>query len=469
MSIPFGISFIATVLKKHDYNVHILVFTPQMNIEGILQEFINTYHPSLFCLTATSSQFHFMKRVAASIKKIDNEIFTILGGIHASLNPEDTIQCRDFDGLCIGEGEKAIIELAHCLELGKKPSSIPNLWIKDIETGAIEKNPPDDFFQDLDKLPFIDRTLWHIWINDPDRCFSVLIGRGCPNKCSFCSNHALSRVTKGKYVRLRAPENIVKEITEIVGKNSKVSSIYLEVETISVNLQYAYNLFNCLRKFNENRNIPIEFGINVSPLKKIIENEDFFIHLKEANFTSINIGLESGSERVRKEILRRPQYKNEDIISFCALARKYGIKVMVNVLVGIPGETIDDFHETVVCVRKCYPDNIQLSIFEPYPGTDLYTSCIEQGLFDPENPEIMQSERCRAFIDLPDFSKKKIQFEFFLFNFRVEGFRAFFISGSRALMIATFSDRVFGRLSPVQLLQKIRQKRIGKMCLLDFK
>ncbi|MGB9177098.1 MAG: radical SAM protein [Methanoregula sp.] len=467
--IPFGISLIATVLKDHNYEPHIIVFTPRMNIKKIVQEFIDKYHPVLFCLTATSSQFELMKIVATEIKRIDNNIFTVLGGAHASLNPEETIQYGDFDALCVGEGEKAILELAHYLEMQKKPGSIPNLWIKNTESGFIEKNPRENFIEDLDSLPFLDRTLWYNWIDDLDLRPSVLIGRGCPNKCTFCSNHALSKVTTGTYVRFRSPENIVKEITEMVKKNPNIHSIYLEIETLSVNVPYAYDLFTSLEKFNENRGIPIEFGVNVSPVKKIIENEDFFIRLKRANFTSINIGLESGSERVRKEILRRPSYKNDDIVNFCKLARKYNIKVMLNLLVGIPGETKKEYYETIACARKCEPNSIQMSIFEPYPGTDLYTFCIEHGLFSPENREILKSNRSRAYMDLPGFSKFAIQREYYLFSYRVWGFRTplnFVDVG--LIYIKIISDAIFGQYSIFQLKQKIRDNRIGKMQLSDF-
>ncbi len=469
LSIPFGISYIATALKEHNHEPHILVFSPQMNIEKIVHDFINKYQPPLFCLTATSSQFHLIIRVAAAIKKSDATIFVVLGGVHASLNPEETIKNHDIDALCLGEGEKAITKLADYLESRKQPVLIPNLWIKNTNTGIVEKNPSEDFIMDLDKLPFIDRKLWYGWIQDLDFRPSILAGRGCPNRCSYCSNHALSKVAKGKYVRFRSPENIVNEITQMVEDNPKIHSIYLEIETISVNLHYAYKLFASLQKFNEMRHIPLEFGANVSPVKKIIENEDFFIQLKNANFTSINIGLESGSERVRKEILHRPFYTNEDIIAFCSLAKKYGIKVMVNVLIGIPGETKEDFLKTIGCFRECGTHILQLGIYEPYPGTDLYNCCIEQGLFTTLNTDIFNSERCRAYMNLPGFSKSAIQLEYLLFNFRVWGFRALRNYKFDISMIKWFLDQLlFGHLKSLQLLQKIRDKKIGKMQLSDF-
>lgn len=214
--IPFGISYIATSLKHVGHTPHILVFVPETDMRRLIREFIEKYKPRLFCLTSVASQFPLIIRVAAEIKNYSPDIYVILGGVHATLNPIEAINVEFFDAICIGEGERAIIKLAEKIENNEQISNINNLWIKNKEKGTIEKNDTDPFIQNLDDIPFIDRELWSDWIYDNNSKATILIGRGCPNKCTYCSNHALASISNGRYVRYRSPANIVNEINELV-------------------------------------------------------------------------------------------------------------------------------------------------------------------------------------------------------------------------------------------------------------
>ncbi len=259
--------------------------------------------------------------------------------------------------------------------------------------------------------------MWDKWVADKVRMPSILIGRGCPHKCTYCSNHAIAKVSNGKYVRFRSPENVVNELNEIVKHYPSVNSVYLEVETFGANLEYMYNMCDHLKRFLSNLGRSISFGVNIAITRKVVNNRELLRKLKSANFSYINIGLESGSERIRNEILKRPKYSNNDIISFCKLAKKYKIKINLFVLLAIPGETKRDFKETIAIVRGCNPEHVFLSIFYPYPGTDLYRTAkkmkiISDGMIDP------QLERKKAVLDLPGFSKKQIQLEYLLFPYK---------------------------------------------------
>ena len=417
--IPFGIALIGTVLKKAGNRVKMLVFSPMTPIRKTLHRVIHEFQPRLFCLTAVATQFPLVKRIAETVKGIDSGIFVCIGGSHPSLNPDEVIAHSAVDAVCIGEGEEAIVELASQLGKGMAPSGISNLWIK-TRKGTIEKNPRRLFIQDLDRLPYIDREMWKPWINDFENMPSLLIGRGCPNTCAFCSNHKLSHLGKGKYVRFRSPENIIGELKEILKESPGISKIYFEIETLGAKPDFIFRLGDALRAFNSEREAPICFGANFALTDGLV-NDRVLLHkilakLREANFEFLNVGLESGSERIRNEVLRRPRYSNANFIRFCDLAGRYSIQVYMNVMMGLPGESYDDFKETIRVVRRCQPQDISLAIYYPYPGTHPHATAMSMSLISRKTTK---NERRSPVLSLEEFSLFQIRREYLLFYFRV--------------------------------------------------
>jgi len=415
-SIPFGISSVAAALKHAGHDPRLLVVTPPTNISDLIGGYIQEHNPRLMCLTAVSTQYPKICAIAKMIKEISPSTAVILGGHHATLNPEESIKFPPFDAICIGEGERAVVEYAAGIQKDERPGGINNLWIK---TGRdpVEKNPQDPFIQDLDSLPPIDMRLWDEWIQDKTALASVLVGRGCPNRCAYCSNHALARVAKGKYVRFRSVESVVEEIGRLIELYPDLSRVFLEMETFSVKLDYTFKMCEALEKFNANRDKPIFFGANLAVTRQLGNNHELMKWFKRANFNFFNIGLESGSEKVRNEILRRPAYTNQEFLDFCRLAKSYGITFNLFALLGIPGETVDDFQETIKIIRLSEPQNVLLSIFYPYPGTDLHARVKQMGIWTDDLPD-PSMERSRALMDLPGFPKKRIQREFLLFPYK---------------------------------------------------
>lgn len=304
--------------------------------------------------------------------------------------------------------------------MGPPPHNIANLWIKSND-GEIEKNGPRDYIQNLDMLPLPDRGMWDPWMEEQvDAEFSVLLGRGCPYSCTYCSNHSLQKIASGKYVRMRTPENIIKELEFIKKEYPANKRIYFEVESIALNKTWLKELCVQLGNFNQTIDNSLSYGCNfrISPQSA---DENIFASLKQAQFYKINIGLESGSERIRREVLNR-NYSNMDFGAAVAMARKYGLQVWIYNIIGLPGETFSDYMETVALNRKCQPDFHLTGIFFPYPGTEIYNMCIQKGFI--RNPIDSQMERRQAVIDFPGFTRAQIQKAHTLFNYRVyKGFK----------------------------------------------
>ncbi len=426
--IPFGISYIATVLSNAGHSVRMFVGDSVTTPEAMIGTYLHDAKPRVFCFTAVSTQYPIVRTFARYIKSIDPGILIAIGGSHTTLMPEDVIKDDCFDVICVGEGETAMLTLAGRVEAGEPWGEIANLWIRDPETGEVIKTPPQSFNVQLDELPHIDRKMWDSWITFPDRNVPVLVGRGCPFRCTYCSNHKLQAIAPGKYVRFRSPENVIAEVESLRALYPDMRTVYLEIETITSNMRYAMTFFEALRDYNRkfDKGEKIKFGINCTVTTALISKTDRFQAfaklLKDANVIFANVGLESGSQRVRDEVLRRPKYSNDSFKEFVRVMKENGLDVNVFVLMGVPGETLEDFKETVAVCRTTQPTSIYLSIFYPYPGTDLHDVAmahrmVPDGLRD--NPIV--AERTRVYIELKDFPKWRVQFEYFFFWFRVYG------------------------------------------------
>lgn len=399
--VQFGISYISAFLKAHGHRTALVVLCRET--PHLLEEHIRSFRPGLVCFPAVYTEYLFLSRVAARIKRKYPEVFLLLGGPHASLNPDRCLEESSFDAVCVGEGEFPTLELAERLEEGRFPSGIPNLYIKRPD-GSVERNAPRPFLEDLDSLPFPDREMWTPWVANPSSRPSVLVGRGCPFSCTYCCNHALRKAAPGRYVRVRSPENIVRELEALKEKDPSFAEAYLEVETLGAKKEWALELCAELRRLNSRLQAPIAFGANLRVTPNA-DYEDLFAAFAESNFRFVNIGLESGSERIRRDVLKRI-YSNSDIIRTVETARKYGLQVGMYNLIGLPGETPRDFRETVRVNRLCQPDWFLLSVFFPYPGTELYERCRRMGLLERDPDPTL--ERRKPALDLPGFSRWQV-------------------------------------------------------------
>lgn len=401
----FGISHISSVLRAAGHTTRLVVLSRVMGKrnERILEKEVREFSPDAVFCTAVSTEHPFVVRIARFLKRTFPSLYIVIGGVNATLDPEAAFD-GSFDALCVGEGEYPSLELLKQLEKGKRPSGIPGMWFR--RAGNIERNKPAPFIEYIDALPYPDRDMWDGWCHkSPDDYYPVLLGRGCPFDCTYCCNHALRKITQGKYVRMRTPGAIIEEISELAERFPSRRNFYLEVETIACDRAWALELCRGLERLNALKKSPLAFGVNMR-ITPNFDQEELFQAMQKCNFTFINVGLESGSERVRREILGR-NYSNDDIVRVVLAARKFGLKINFYNLIGVPGETEEDFRMTLEINRRCLPDKTFPHIFYPYPGTVLYATCKSQGLLDKELSS--ELERSLATLDLPGFRRNRIQ------------------------------------------------------------
>jgi radical SAM superfamily enzyme YgiQ (UPF0313 family) len=146
-------------------------------------------------------------------------------------------------------------------------------------------------------------------------------------------------------------------------------------------------------------------------------SEDMFGWLKEAGCTRVAMGIESGNEWLRTNILSR-RMTNEQLIKAFRLAREAGLKTKSYNIVGFPGETEEMFEDTVRLNAEINPDSHVCYIFNPYPGTKLHGYSLEKGYFSDTPVEEFVS-RTDTPLNLPTFSREKILKAYRNFSYRV--------------------------------------------------
>ncbi len=418
--IQFGISYLSAVLRQHGHETRLVVLSHAWGRRNLhlVNQVARDFLPQLVLLTAVTSEFPFISTMASRLRKRFPGAYLVLGGPHASLRPDEAIQA-DVDAVCVGEGEEAVVQLATQIETLNGPHAVAGLWMK--VSGRIVRYPPGLRVEDLDTLPYPDRDIWTPWIDPTSHGRpAVLLGRGCPFLCTYCCNHALRRTAPGTYVRLRRPDAIVEEIENLVSRSTRVADppreIALEVESIDLDRRWALELCHRLERFNAGQETPVGFATNFR-VRRRIDPEPLFRAMARAGFRGVTIGLEAGSDRIRREVLRRA-CTTQDVLDGVRCARRHGLRVVLQNMIGVPGETEEDAIETALLNRVLRPDRYYVSIFHPYPGTELHATCLERGL--EVRPLRGGRERSVPVIDPPEFPARRIRRTYVWFDRHVQ-------------------------------------------------
>jgi radical SAM superfamily enzyme YgiQ (UPF0313 family) len=420
--IPFGLSIVAACLERAGHEVRCWVICPDTALDQVAQEIVHDFGCEMAAASAVTTQFPLIARLCKHIKYLKPSIPILLGGVHATIRPEECIAHPAIDAVCIGEGEDVAVAWVNTLAAGAQPCSIPGAWIKMLGSADVDRTPPAPFRTDLDELPLMNYGHWERWIDPQDRNLRVVVGRGCPYACTYCSNHALRQAQPGRYVRFRSPSNLLAEIDMMLGRFPDLTSIKLEVETIGASIPWALQLCDSLAAFNRTRERAIAFHANLAVTSQLLSHEEqlqtLLAAFRRANLIRLDVGLESGSARIRRDILNRPPYTNAELIRFCNTARQCGISVSLFMLIGVPTETPAEAIETSGVARACKPLDINPSIYYPYPGTKLHERSAEMRLIEPGNVGV-KAERSRVYLKLKGFPRWRVFLEYVLIQWRV--------------------------------------------------
>lgn len=295
-----------------------------------------------------------IKQIRAAYPRIP----IIAGGPHPTYYSQ-IIDSWPLDAVVVGEGDHVIVPLLEGLYNGRDISDLKNVH------GKTFKNAQGNLVEDLDTLPFADRSLVadivpfkHI----PMKSFFAT--RGCPYSCSYCFNSAFNKMhkDKGEVLRRRSVENLIQELEE-VKKNYKMDFVRFGDDTFV--MKYDAWTEEFCEKYPKRVGIPFYFLIHPN-----LASEELIKNLKRAGCHSIMLGIESGNEQVRRKVLDR-YVADATIKKAFSLYRKYDIKVFSNTILGLPETTLTQDLESLNFTLDCRPFYSGFTVFMPFPGTAL--------------------------------------------------------------------------------------------------
>ena len=229
----------------------------------------------------------------------------------------------------------------------------------------------------LDSVPFPDRDLVdmeaYINIGVPYAPFSykkrvaqILTTRGCPNKCNFCST-----VTYwGRMIRARSVDNIMQEM-RILKDKYRIEEIQFVDDNITFDKRFARALFTEMKQLDFKWCTP--HGLMFNTLDR-----DLIKLMAESGAYQLTFAIESGSERVLKEIIRK-NVNLKMVKDIVEEAHKYDIGVHGMFVTGFPGEREDEIMKTLEFPFWAGFDSVSFFIVNPLPGSDLYDLCKDKG------------------------------------------------------------------------------------------
>ncbi|MEK6921201.1 MAG: radical SAM protein [Nanoarchaeota archaeon] len=312
----------------------------------LLCTLIEQKKPTLIGISLSSSYFPIADQITKRIKE-QFSIPVLWGGAGPTTNPEKMIKHCDI--LAIGEAEYSVVELVKRVEAKKHFTDISNLWIN--KDGNTLRNPTNPLIQDLNALPFPDFSYSNKYLIDKDEIiencketnnfpgtYTIMTSRGCPFSCSFCINDYYRKLYKGeKYVRRRSVQNIIDELL-LAKKTLSINYITFYDEVFTFDKQWIKEFCAAYKQ-----QLGLPFWCNIYPT---LIDEEMISWLKDAGVESVTLGIQSGSEKLVREIYTR-NAPNEKILFAAQLLHKYKIKYIVDVITESPFETEEDCKKTL--------------------------------------------------------------------------------------------------------------------------
>ena len=371
---PLSLECVAAPLLAEGLEASILDLDICSEEEGhnTLSDMLLRLQPQMLGVTAMSHSFPSAQHVCSTAKELNQNILTVMGGIHATVMSDKILREHSHIDVCVlGEGEVTFKELIHCFMWGQALSGVEGISYR--ESGKITHNRDRTLLRNLDELP---NPAHNIIRGEKYRTRSISSSRGCQHNCSFCSIQAQYHRT----VRVRSSAAIAEEIRALVENGA--TRIMFTDDNFTFSLKRVRELCGWIEHMGLAGKV--EFYAE-GRIDDICRNPIMASILSDAGFKGLYVGAESGSA----EIL---DYYNkgtgpEDIIRGVAQCIEQNLTPVVNFILFGPKDTIATMKETIGLARRIFEMGAEIVYAEtliPYPGTPIQESLVTDGTFQEQ-------------------------------------------------------------------------------------
>jgi radical SAM superfamily enzyme YgiQ (UPF0313 family) len=383
-----GLKYVQSFLRANGVDSRML-FVPHYDPSsiGAIVNFLKKVGPKILGISLMSEEFHNARAFSVAVKREIPEIHIVWGGIHPTIDPEDCLNYSDY--VFVGESEKSFLEFVNAVFESKPVEGIMNLAYKSYgkiiindlrhlqenldELAFPEHHPRGSFVLHKGKVARLDASLFKKYARFSGKFLSIMTSRGCPFSCAYCCNSCFTKLYGRSKVRKRSVNNVIDELKQEVSLHPDI--IYVKIHDDNF---FSYDIAwinEFARRYK--REICKKFWCLSTPLHF---SRDKVAVLKDAGFCFVHIGLQSGSERVNKEVFNR-FVPNDKFIEATEIANEYGLVGYYDVILDNPWEEEDDLVEAIeTLLRIPKPYMLQLFSLSFYQGTEIFRRANDEGL-----------------------------------------------------------------------------------------
>jgi anaerobic magnesium-protoporphyrin IX monomethyl ester cyclase len=360
---PLGLLYIAAVLERAGFAPRVFDIYPYDNRDFAA---LADYHPDVVGMTVLTDYWARAVEISELVTMHIPQAVFIVGGVHVTALPEESLSALDANIGTIGEGELTMLELCERIVAGAPWEDVAGIIFRNA-TGHFVRTSSRPHIENLDDIPFPSRHLLNFeqYLVPPgiirghwtERSTTVMTSRGCPFSCIWCG----SQCTFGRKVRNRSVENVVAEIEHLVDEYG-IDTVWFVDDTFTLNKKRVLDFCRLMTE----RRIRITWGCQAHVKTA---DEEMFLAMKKVGLVQLDFGVESGSNRVLKSL--KKDSTDDAIRRAFAITRKVGLRTTATFMFGSPGETAEDVEQTMQLAQEIRPDFVSSFFITPYPGTEL--------------------------------------------------------------------------------------------------